>query len=174
MKEPSRRHAVTLLGAGLLLAACGGGNDSGGGGGGGGDTQPPSVALTSPADFADGLTGMLTLTATASDNVAVAAVEFQVDGVSVGSSVDTSTYAAGQHVVRARARDTSGNLSPWASATVRFGGSASVPQGFIKDDAWVGGISAGTALAQAPDGRLFVCEQGGTLRVVKNGALLGT
>lgn len=26
--------------------------------------------------------------------------------------------------------------------------------------------------AFAPDGRLFVCEQGGRLRVVKNGALL--
>jgi glucose/arabinose dehydrogenase len=29
-----------------------------------------------------------------------------------------------------------------------------------------------TAMAFAPDGRLFVCEQGGRLRVVKNGALL--
>ncbi len=26
----------------------------------------------------------------------------------------------------------------------------------------------------APDGRLFVCEQGGRLRVIKNGALLTT
>ena len=29
-------------------------------------------------------------------------------------------------------------------------------------------------MAFAPDGRLFVCEQGGTLRVIKNGALLPT
>lgn len=36
------------------------------------------------------------------------------------------------------------------------------------------GISRPTALAFAPDGRLFVCEQGGNLRVVKNNALLST
>ena len=31
-----------------------------------------------------------------------------------------------------------------------------------------------TAMALAPDGRMFVCEQGGRLRVIKNGALLAT
>jgi glucose/arabinose dehydrogenase len=36
------------------------------------------------------------------------------------------------------------------------------------------GLSDATAFAQAPDGRLFVCEQGGTLRVEKNGQLLAT
>ena len=34
--------------------------------------------------------------------------------------------------------------------------------------------AAPTAMAFAPDGRLFVAEQGGTLRVIKNGALLAT
>jgi glucose/arabinose dehydrogenase len=34
------------------------------------------------------------------------------------------------------------------------------------------GISNPTAMAFAPDGRLFVAEQGGRLRVIKNGALL--
>ena len=29
-------------------------------------------------------------------------------------------------------------------------------------------------MAFAPDGRLFVCEQGGRLRVIKSGALLPT
>lgn len=39
----------------------------------------------------------------------------------------------------------------------------------------VGGtISKPTALAFAPDGRIFVAEQGGKLRVVKNGTLLAT
>ena len=31
-----------------------------------------------------------------------------------------------------------------------------------------------TAMAFSPDGRLFVCLQGGQLRVIKNGALLPT
>jgi glucose/arabinose dehydrogenase len=49
--------------------------------------------------------------------------------------------------------------------------SAAVPNGFV-DEVVVGGIAAGTAMAFAPDGRLFVCQQGGVVRVVKNGALL--
>ncbi len=146
------------------------------------DTQAPIATLTAPANLATGLTGTLNLTATATDNVGVAGVEFQIDGILIGSedtsapyaaSVDTSQYAAGQHVLRARARDAAGNLSAWSSATVRFGGSASVTQGFTKNEAWVSGLSNATAFAQAPDGRLFVAEQGGKLRVVKNGVLLG-
>jgi glucose/arabinose dehydrogenase len=34
------------------------------------------------------------------------------------------------------------------------------------------GIANGTAMAWAPDGRLFVCEQGGAVRVIKGGVLL--
>ena len=40
------------------------------------------------------------------------------------------------------------------------------------DTQWVGGLSKATAMDFAPDGRLFVCEQGGALRVIKNGQLL--
>jgi glucose/arabinose dehydrogenase len=36
------------------------------------------------------------------------------------------------------------------------------------------GISSPTAMSFAPDGRLFVCQQGGQLRVIKNGSLLAT
>lgn len=36
------------------------------------------------------------------------------------------------------------------------------------------GLSRPTAMALAPDGRIFICEQGGTLRVVENGKLLAT
>ena len=35
-------------------------------------------------------------------------------------------------------------------------------------------LSSPTAMAFAPDGRLFVCQQSGALRVIKNGTLLGT
>ncbi len=145
------------------------------------DTQPPTVALTSPAALASGLAGTLALAATASDNVGVASVEFQIDGVAIGSprtappysaSVDTAAHASGQHVLRARARDAAGNVSAWAEATVQFGGSRTQPQGVTRQENWVGGLNAATAIAQAPDGRLFVAQQGGALRVVKAGALL--
>jgi glucose/arabinose dehydrogenase len=36
------------------------------------------------------------------------------------------------------------------------------------------GLSSPTAMEFAPDGRIFVCQQGGSLRVIKNGTLLAT
>jgi glucose/arabinose dehydrogenase len=165
---------VALLGAG-----CGG---DGGGGGGMGGTSPVSVTLSAPANLSSGLTGTVTLAATSSD-ATIAGIEFQIDGQAIGSedtsapyqaSLDTGAHTAGQHVLRARARDVNGNFSEWSSVLVSFGGSRSVPQGFSKNDSWVSGLTRATAFAQAPDGRIFVCEQGGRLRVVKNGTLLST
>ncbi len=56
-----------------------------------------------------------------------------------------------------------------------FGGSAraAVPAGFT-ETLVAGTLSAPTAMAIAPDGRIFVTQQGGALRVIKNGALLST
>ena len=50
---------------------------------------------------------------------------------------------------------------------------ATVPSGFA-DEVVASGIASPTAMAFAPDGRLFVCQQNGQLRVIKNGALLAT
>ena len=50
---------------------------------------------------------------------------------------------------------------------------ATVPSGFT-DTLIASGLAKPTAMAFAPDGRLFVCEQGGTLRIIKNNALLST
>lgn len=146
-----------------------------------GDVTAPAATLTAPAPFADGLDGVVTLAAEASDDTAVAGVEFQVDGVPVGGetagapylvTIDTTQWASGQHVLRARARDAAGNRSPWSTAIVRFGGNRSLPAGFTQDESWVTGLAAATAFAQAPDGRLFVAEQGGALRIVKGGTVL--
>ncbi len=49
--------------------------------------------------------------------------------------------------------------------------SAKVLKGFIQGKV-VGGLSEPTAMAFAPDGRIFVAQQGGKLRVVKDGRLL--
>jgi glucose/arabinose dehydrogenase len=51
---------------------------------------------------------------------------------------------------------------------------ANLPSGFTETQ--FGGNLSGspTAMAFAPDGRLFVCQQGGQLRVIKNGSLLST
>ncbi len=50
---------------------------------------------------------------------------------------------------------------------------ATVPSGFT-DTIVASGLSNPTAMAFAPDGRIFVCQQGGQLRVIKNGQLLST
>jgi glucose/arabinose dehydrogenase len=49
---------------------------------------------------------------------------------------------------------------------------ATLPAGFSETQ--IGGLSSPTAMEIAPDGRVFVCLQGGQLRVIKDGALLPT
>ena len=49
---------------------------------------------------------------------------------------------------------------------------ATLPAGFSETQ--ISGLPSPTAMEIAPDGRVFVCLQGGQLRVVKNGALLAT
>jgi hypothetical protein len=157
-----------LLGScAAILVACGGGGDSravvvtppvA-------DTVAPTIALAAPADLASGLGGAIAVSATAADNVGVTAVEFEIDGVPVAANdisapfattLDSSAYPAGQHVLRARASDGAGNLSAWASALVQLGGSATQPSGFTRNESWVTGLVNATAFAQAPDGRLFI------------------
>ncbi|MDX1982859.1 MAG: PQQ-dependent sugar dehydrogenase [Bryobacteraceae bacterium] len=53
-------------------------------------------------------------------------------------------------------------------------GLAGTPPSGFTDTLVAGGIPSPTAMAFAPDGRIFVCEQGGRLRVIKNGTLLST
>lgn len=48
---------------------------------------------------------------------------------------------------------------------------ATLPAGFT-ETLVTGGLSAPTAMDIAPDGRIFVTQQGGAVRVIKNGALL--
>lgn len=148
----------------------------------GADGTPPTAQLTSPTDGTTGLFGALNFTATASDNVGVVGVLFQVDGVTLSEDLTapyqaalpaTSPYASGVHVVRARARDAAGNVSPWSAARVTLNGGA-LPAGFSRTTFVSGLGGTATAMAFAPDGRLFIAEQGGALRVVKAGALLAT
>jgi hypothetical protein len=81
------------------------------------DTTPPTVSIVSPANGAT-LSGTAVLTASATDDVAVASVQFQLDGANIGSALVTSPYSLswntasaqnGIHSLRAVARDTAGN-----------------------------------------------------------------
>ena len=97
-------------------------------------------------------------------------VQFQIDGVALGAvlavppdsvNIDSTLHASGQHVLRAGAADAADNQSAWAELTVQFGGTSTQPAGVTHNEKGVAGLSSATAVAQAPDGRLFVAQQGG-------------
>lgn len=62
----------------------------------------------------------------------------------------------------------------WLAASSPVLRAAALPAGFVETQFGSNLGGAPTAMAFAPDGRLFVCLQNGTLRVIKNGALLAT
>jgi hypothetical protein len=108
----------------------GGGYDSGafefGGSGSATDTAAPVVVFTNPSAGAR-ITGVVTLLATASDNVGVLGVQFQLDGANVGSEAttsnpslawDTKSAPDGTHVLSAIARDAAGNRGTSAVTVV--------------------------------------------------------
>jgi hypothetical protein len=83
------------------------------------DTEAPSVTITAPASGTV-VTGSVTIGATASDNVAVAGVQFTLDGANLGGEDtgapyqamwDTTAVSNGSHTLRAIARDSAGNAS---------------------------------------------------------------
>jgi hypothetical protein len=89
------------------------------------DTAPPSVSLTSPT--AGTVSGTIALTASASDNVGVAGVQFKVDGSNSGTedtaspytiNLVTTTLANGTHTISAVARDAAGNTTTSAAVSV--------------------------------------------------------
>ena len=64
-------------------------------------------------------------------------------------------------------------LTLLALLTATSASAATLPAGFTERGVATG-LASPTAMEFAPDGRLFVAEQGGRLRVIKNGALLPT
>jgi len=81
------------------------------------DLTPPSISLTSPTTGTT-LSGPVTLTATATDNVGVVGVQFHLNGTNLGDEDTTNTYsvswdttgvAPGQYSLTATARDATGN-----------------------------------------------------------------
>jgi hypothetical protein len=99
------------------------------------DTTLPTVSITAPGNNAT-VGGTVTVSATASDNVAVVGVQFKVDGANLGSEDTTSPYSASwnttslldgsQHVLTAVARDAAGNSAP-AAVTVTVNNADTTP-----------------------------------------------
>lgn len=83
-----------------------------------GDTKAPTVSFTSPTAGAT-VSGTVSIAATASDDVGVVGVRFELDGAPFGgedtaapfsTTWDASKATAGTHTIKAIARDAAGNL----------------------------------------------------------------
>jgi glucose/arabinose dehydrogenase/PKD repeat protein len=134
-----------------------------------GETVPPTVAITSPANNAQ-VSGIINVTADASDNVGVAGVQFLVDGVNTGLedtaapyalAWDTRMVANGAHTLTARARDTAGNTTLSALVTVNVANVNS-----FQNEILATGFDLPTNLEFLPDGRMLVVELQGKIKVL--------
>jgi YVTN family beta-propeller protein len=99
----------------------------------GGDTTAPAVSVTAPSGT---VSGTVTLTATASDNVGVVGVQFLVNGAKFGAEDTTSAYSVtwdtttvdnGQYELTAVARDAAGNTATSAVVTVTVDNADTTP-----------------------------------------------
>jgi hypothetical protein len=96
------------------------------------DKTPPAVTLTSPAPGST-VSGTVTVSASASDDVGVVGVRFKLDGADLGAedavapfsmSWDTTGVSSASHTLTAVARDAAGNLSTSAPVTVTVSNTA--------------------------------------------------
>ena len=99
----------------------------------------------------------MTVSASASDNVGVAGVQFLLDGANLGAEDTTAPYSIawdttgtatnGSHALSARARDAAGNVTTSAAITVTVSNGTGPPPGLIAGYAFNEG--AGTTAADA-------------------------
>jgi glucose/arabinose dehydrogenase len=141
--------------------------------------KPPQVSITNPAPGASVTQGTpVALTGGATDpedgplTGAALAWSSSVDGaLGTGSPLSVTTLSLGQHTITLRATDDSGAHTD-ASITLNVT-TAAPTLGF---DTIASGLSAPVFITGAPGdaSRLFVVEQGGTIRIIKSGVLQPT
>ncbi|MDX6411697.1 MAG: hypothetical protein QOE91_1213, partial [Gaiellaceae bacterium] len=130
---------------------------SGASGGGGGDVTPPVVSVSSPVGGST-VSGVVGLSASASDDVGVIGVQFRLDGVNVGAEVLASPFSGSwdsrlvadvSHVVSAAARVAAGYVATSSvTVTVSNGGSPPPPpSGLVA--AWGFNEGSGSSVADA-------------------------
>jgi hypothetical protein len=96
------------------------------------DTSPPTAVITAPAANAI-VSGTLTVSATATDDVGVTGVQFLVNGGPLGVEDTTAAYSVsvpttaannGTYTLTARARDAAGNTTTSAPVTITIDNTA--------------------------------------------------
>jgi hypothetical protein len=117
------------------------------------DTVNPTATMTAPGNGAT-VSASVTVSATASDNVGVAGVQFLLDGNALGTEDTTSPYsitwdtrtaANGPHTLSARARDVNGNTGTSSAVNVTVSNAA--PAGLVAAYAFEEGTGTTTAYA---------------------------
>jgi hypothetical protein len=133
------------------------------------DTVAPTVTVTNPPAGST-VSGVLTVSATAADNVGVAGVRFKVDGADLGAedtvtpfavSWTTTTVANGSHTLSATARDAAGNTTTAAVSIVVDNGTAQ----FLSPGAYSvtrGAYQAGTVASVAMDDNAYLAIRSAT------------
>jgi hypothetical protein len=115
------------------------------------DTTPPTVSLTAPADGAT-VSGTVSVTADASDDVGVTGVSIKVDGAPIPTSptapytasLDTTALANGGHTLTAVASDAAGHVTTSAPVAVTVANAA--PTGCPAPPPGSGELSANVSL----------------------------
>ncbi|MGE5625135.1 MAG: beta strand repeat-containing protein [Bacillota bacterium] len=99
------------------------------------DITPPTVTMTAPANGAT-VSGMVTVSANATDNTGVARVQFKLDGANLGTPLtaapysvfwNTATATNGSHSLTAVATDSAGNTATASPVTVTVSNDTSPP-----------------------------------------------
>jgi chitodextrinase len=142
------------------------------------DTVPPLVAIASPVP-GQLLADVVTLSASASDNVGVAGVQFTLDGSNLGAedtsspygvSWDSRTATNGSHSLAAVARDAAGNRQTAATVTVTVSNDTSSPT-----------VPTNLSAAAASSSQVNLSWSAATdnvgvtgYRVTRNGTMIGT
>jgi hypothetical protein len=138
------------------------------------DTTPPTVSITSPLANATVSGSSVSISASASDNVGVAGVQFKVDGVNLGAEQtgtpytifwDTTQTSNGNHSLTAVARDGAGNQTTSSAVVVKVSNNANPPPNasvayslsdrgtdLLTENSTSGSISVGYARVQTDTG----------------------
>lgn len=133
------------------------------------DETPPTVSVTAPTASSI-LSGVVVVTADATDDYGVVGVQFQVDGNDVGiEDTDapfavnwfTTTVANGLHTITAVARDAAGNEATSSGVVVDVENTD-----VFQNDVLATGFELPTKILFLPDDHMLVAELSGTIKIL--------
>jgi len=148
------------------------------------DTSAPTVSIVLPANN-DTLSGTVSISASASDNVGISKVEFYLDGILKATSngdlysypLDTLTTTNGSHIISAKAYDAAGNIGVSADSIVTVFNDTSAPAVSIVLPANSGTLSGTVSISASASDNVGISKVefylDGILKATSNGDYYG-